>query len=668
MFQQTRNRLVFQLERIIMRGPLARFGLMLVLVVLVSLVAGILVRQVAPGFDTTPDAVWWAFLRLTDPGYLGDDQGLAKAVVSTTITVLGSILFMGALIAILVQWFGEIMDRLELGLTPISRNGHFVLLGWNSRTATILEEILVSQGRVERFLRRRGARRLYVALLAESANAALMRQLKLQLGKHWNARQIILRRGSSLIRDELERVDIVHAGAVLIPAADTGMGNALDADTRTIKTLITIGGLLAEKPVDEPPLVVIEIQDIRHADTLRAVYKGPMEIVAGDEILARLMVQNIRHPGLSNVYDEFLSDEGGSQIYVRHEPQLAGTLVRQLTYAFPAGVFLGLVRPRQGSFTALLSPSPELRLEPDDRIVVLAPSFKAAVPPEAIDRTPGLPEAGGHTAPAAPPPSVCRRVLLLGWNHRVPALLEEFASYPEETITIDIVSQVPAARREKRILSEGISTAGLEIRHLEFDYIAPVYPEEIDLTGYDNLLLLASERLGNGAESDARTIMGYIVLRELLSAAEKTPSVLVELSDPDNVPLFPEGSAEVIVPPVIVSHMMARVALRQELRVVFDELFSSGGSEIDFQRIGDYGLADLLLRIPDYELEGGDYRFADLQRAAEARGESAIGIRWSERKNRPDGGVELNPRGMDGLALREDDELILLANNDRDNR
>jgi len=35
--------------------------------------------------------------------------------------------------------------------------------------------------------------------------------------------------------------------------------------------------------------------------------------------------------------------------------------------------------------------------------------------------------------------------------------------------------------------------------------------------------LLASERAKSGAESDARTILGYLLLRELLSAGAKAP-------------------------------------------------------------------------------------------------------------------------------------------------
>jgi len=644
MFSRFKNSLVFQLEQVVVRGPLWRFALMLVLVVLVALVAGLLVRALAPGFESEEDAIWWAFLRLTDPGYLGDDEGMAKGAVSTVLTILGAALFTGALIAILVQWLNNTIERLELGLTPVTLDAHFVLAGWNSRTLTIVEELLVSQGRMERFLRQRGARRLRIALLAERVDASLRQEIKLQLGEHWNARQIILRSGSPLNLDDLERVDFAHAGAILIPAADTTASSTLDADTNTVKTLMTMGAALEQAPPEELPLVVAEIQDTRYIRTLRALYPGPMEIIAGDEVICRLMVQNVRHPGLSHVFGE-LADVGGSQIYVREESQLVGVPVQQLAYAFAEGVLLGVVRPQEDGFQALLNPPNDLRLETGDRIAVLAPSYKDAAPPESLGAEVELAErpAPEHAVRAQ------RRVLILGWNHRVPALLDEFASYPKEQFDIDIVSQVSASKREKRIAVEALSTDRLTVRQLEFDYTLPAYLESVDPASYDNVVLLASERLKSSAESDARTILGYLLLRELMAAGAAAPSVLVELTDPDNVPLFENRRGEVIVSPVIVSHMLARVALRRELRAVIDELFSSGGCEIFFRHIADYGLVQ------------GEISFADLQRAADTRGEIAIGIRWAGQDQTQGGGVQLNPGRDEHLELNENDELVVLT-------
>ncbi|MCP3877144.1 MAG: hypothetical protein GY701_01935 [Sulfitobacter sp.] len=660
MYTRLKNSIVFRLEQFMMRGPLARFAFVLVLLVFLALIAGILIRLLVPGFESMGDALWWAFEHVVVPEYVDGDEGVIKRTFATALIILGSMLFAGAVIAILVEWVDAATTRMEQGLTPVALESHIVLLGWTSRTPTILEEIMVSQGRVERYLRRRGIRQLRVALLAERVDATLMRDLRLQLGEYWSSRQIILRSGSPLSLDDLQRVDFFHAGIIIIPAADVSEAGTMDADSRTVKTLMTLGAALDEQPPEEPPLIVVELQDPRHTETLRALYAGPMEIITGDEIIARLMVQTVRHPGLSHVYSQFVTDLGGSQIYVREEAEYVGASVQQLNYAFPNGVLLGVVRPQGKGFRAMLNPPDDLRLINGDRIVVLASSHKDLAPPEKLRDWDALTE----TPAPEYKPVARRRVLILGWNHRVPLLLSEFASYPGEEFDIDIVSQVSASKREKRIAIEALSTERLKVRQLEFDYTVPAFLESIDPAGYDNVVLLSSERLRHGDESDARAILGYLLLRKLLSTGSQAPRVLVELTDADNISLFENRSGEIIVSPVIVSHMLTRVALRRELDAVFDELFSSGGSEIIFRPIAEYDLAETLAKNQDHDLTGGEYTFVDLQRAAQTRGEIAIGIRRADQERSPHDGVELNPGRDESLRLNAEDELIVLATSD----
>jgi hypothetical protein len=408
---------------------------------------------------------------------------------------------------------------------------------------------------------------------------------------------------------------------------------------------MTIASALDRCAPEDQPLIVAELQDTRHQGTLRGLNSGPMEVIAGDDVISRLIVQNVRHPGLSRVYEELLSDASGNQVYVREEPSLTGASVQQLANVFPRGVLLGVVRPRDEGFEALLNPPSGLRLEAGDRIAVLAPSHGDAAPPQILgkmvplDESSMLPRAGVAR----------RRVLLLGWNHRVPALLREFAACPSEVFEIDIVSQVSPAKREKRIAVEALPEARFSIRQFELDYAVPAYLERIDPACYDNIVLLASERLKPGAESDARTILGYLLLSELMADAAGAPPVLVELTDPENIALFDTRPGEIIVTPVIVSRIMARVTLRRELRAVFDELFSSGGCEILFRRAAEYGLTS------------DKYTFAQVQRAVVACGEIAIGIKRAPAEREPGGGVELNP-GRDALLrIQKGDELIVLA-------
>ena len=131
------------------------------------------------------------------------------------------------------------------------------------------------------------------------------------------------------------------------------------------------------------------------------------------------------------------------------------------------------------------------------------------------------------------------------------------------------------------------------------------------------------------------------------------PHVLVELTDQSNSRLFErrlEGEhTEIVLSSTIVSHMLARFALRRELRCVFDELFSRGGCDITFRGIAEY------------ELRPGRYVFATLQKAVDARGDIAIGLRKHQCRRNSDRGILLNPGRDEGLDLAEENELVVLS-------
>src|SRR5690606_30583249 len=104
----------------------------------------------------------------------------------------------------------------------------------------------------------------------------------------------------------------------------------------------------------------------------------------------------------------------------------------------------------------------------------------------------------------------------------------------------------------------------------------------VDPASYDNVVLLGSRWLETREESDARTILAYLLLRDMLTGGRR-PGLLVELMDTANLALFRERPGEVVISPQIVSHMLAQVALRPGLGAVFDDLFGPDGAEILFR-------------------------------------------------------------------------------------
>jgi ion channel POLLUX/CASTOR len=644
MLRRLLNRLKFELERFVVRSPLHRLAFIAVLIGVVSLVAGYLARWLGAPFATDGDAVWWAFLRLTDPGYLGDDQGAMLRTISTVVTVLGYVLFLGALIAIMTQWLNATMERLESGLTPIAANDHVLVLGYSSRTAAIVRELLVSEARVERFLKARGARKLKIVILADRVDVQVVQDLKDRLGVLWRPRQIVLRTGTPLRIDHLHRVDFLHAAAILLPSHDLE-GETSAPDGRTIKALLATSSSSRALNAAQLPLVVAEIADMRRASVAERAYGGPIEVLATDALVARLLVQTIREPGVSSVYEELLAPAGTNEIYVRVVPGLAGKTLTEAAAFFDEAVVLGVIRRTDDGFEAILAPPFGFVIGERDELVFIARSFEACTPSAADAGLTKVTAHHGYVQPAHRP----RRVLVLGWNHKVPAIVRELDldCVRGGLHEVDVFSSKPATERATAIGDDPHES--VRVTQLEGDYAAPGELARLELARYDNIVFMASDRVDSPYESDARTILGHLLLEDALRGVAKRPASVVELMSTENVELLGTTASETVVSPVILSHILTQVALRRELHAVYTELFGTGGAELVLRETNEYG-------IPAEAVS-----FADVQAAASARHEIAVGVRRG-------GKIELVPERAGRFVLGPDDHVVAVTRVEEERR
>jgi hypothetical protein len=640
-----RNRLQFLAERFLVRGPLFRLLFVVGIVATVSVLGGIAVVGTGQ-FGDLAEAVWWAFLRLTDPGYLGDDQGAYVRTVSTLLTVTGYVLFLGALIAIMTQWLNAALRRLENGLTPIADRNHFVVVGWTNRTPTIVGELLSSSERVRRFLRLRGARSLTVVVMAEEVDAQLQQDLRERIGDAYRASSVILRSGSPLRGEHLRRVAALDAAALLMPAPSFD-DPRVAPDTQTIKTLLSLWGYCRENDVAAMPLVVAEVLDARNALTARRAYPGPLEVVATSRLVSSLLCQNIRHPGISHVFAALLTHGEGSELYARDCPaHFFGVRFGDLADAFPQAILLGIVRRGpDGTDHPHLNPSDDMQLVEGDRFVLVAEDLESTDPPAAF--TTQRPDRG-EGVPSPPEVQAHRRILVLGWSHHVPSLLQELDTYELETFEVVSATIVPVEQRLQQLEDADLDLKRVRIEHRTVDFTTPGHLRDIDPRTFDNVLLVASDRI-ESEEADARTILGHLLLREIVPDGSGGPQVLVELADAENLTLFQRGASEVLTPATLVSHMMAQIALRSELRVVFEDLFGPEGPEIFFRPAADYGLG------------GCDVDFEAIRRAVAGRNETALGVRLLPRGGEGDGEVLVNPPRDRTFTLSDDDQLVVVA-------
>jgi len=638
--QPLRAQLHFALEQLVLRGLKARLFIAALIIVVIAVIFGLLVAALDAGFSGPAEAVWWAFLRLTDPGYLGDDEGVARATISTIVTVLGYVLFLGLLIAIMTQWVHQTIERLESGVTPVALTDHVIVLGWTYQTVAIVETLLRTGARVKRFLVRRGAQDLRIVIMTDWVDAARLEELRDMLGPLWDPGRVLVRSGTPLHVDHLERVAFRDAAVVILPGSGFAERNPERVDALTIKTLASISRFASESGTASP-LAVAELFDARWVELADQSYQGPSEAIAADGMVSRLIAQSVCHRGLWSVLSELFMVNEGNAIYMHPVEGQTGTTFRSLRGRFPKAILLGFVRP--GERRPMLNPDPETVLEADDLPVFIARSFDDCVPghDEAID-----PASEAATEALRLPSGGARRVLVFGWSRKVPALLRELGRSADDAFEIDIVSGTSLGVREAGLAREGPLRSSARVKQIETAFSTPGVIEGLEPGNYDNIVVLASELLEEKEHADAISVVAALTLRGLFPDEAQSPQVLVELLDQENEYLFQGGSEDVMVSPMVVSYLVSQVALRQELAGVFWELTRPWGAQI-------------VLRRADRYLEAkGPVRFLDVQHAAARYGEIALGYR---RPSDPQSGLTLNPDREIDWSIEPGDEVVVLT-------
>jgi len=416
-------------------------------------------------------------------------------------------------------------------------------------------------------------------------------------------------------------------------------------DTHTVKSLLSITKYGRSESHSRLPLVVAELFDARKLPVAKSAYQGDIEIIPSDTIISRLLAQNVRHRGLSFIYAELLSHNEGNQVYVRELQQLEGILLQQMNDLFPKAILMGVLRVAPEGWKPFLNPPHGFSAEKGDRFVFLSEAYDHTLPGPLGDQR--LVERHHTRGSSVSHPK--RRILILGWNRKVPVLLNEFGSYRDEHFDIDILSLLPVSDRQELMSRYGNVLETVRVNHLYGDYTAVSDLHDIAPDRYDNILLLSSDRLESGEESDARTILGYILLRDIFVNTSKQPEIIIELMDPDNDKLFEKRTGEVLISPLILSHILAHVAMRPELNAVFDELFTTGGAELYFRPAGEYGIAP------------GEYGFDEIRDMVVKAGDTPLGIRKQDLLQNSRGGIELNPDRTKRICLDEKDEIVVLT-------
>jgi len=176
--------------------------------------------------------------------------------------------------------------------------------------------------------------------------------------------------------------------------------------------------------------------------------------------------------------------------------------------------------------------------------------------------------------------------------------------------------------------------------------------DNLDIPSFDHIIVLCDKTL-DIQRADAGTLVTLLHLRDI---EEKTGcqhiSIVSEILDIKNRELASATSADdFIVSNKIISLMLAQLSENKHLKMVFDDLFDSEGSEI------------CLKPVEDYIETGKEITFYTLVESAAGCNEIAIGYRKVKYASDSDKvfGIVLNPDKSKKFLLEPGDKVIVIA-------
>jgi len=554
---------------------------------------------------------------------------------------------MGSLIAIMTQWLTSTLQRFERGLSPISLQGHVVVLGWTSRTPEVVRQLLLARGRLERFLQHHGQRRLRIVVVAEDVDSQRRFRLKKYLGNAWRDRQVFLRSGSPTSSEDLQRFGLPEAAAVVIPGDEYRFGGTGASDARAVKILMNLGVIFKSQTSSRGPAVTTEVFDPRKKTAAKRVMHENMEVVTGDAVVAQLLVQSIRDSRLVDVFTELLTYNDGCSPYVRAFPEFSGQHPNAMNDRFDKAIVLGATRMEDGETVTHLSPPNDFRLREADRLVLIARRYDDCLPSPDSRSLPKTASKAGFEAREVP---ASAGLMVVGWNLRVLVLIEQLLASGYRSVDITLVSRIPIEEREAMLRWQSFDLARLTINHIEADFTAPGVIESLEFDGLDSVLLMASSGAKSAEESDARTTLSYELLVSAFGtksrSASPPPRITAEMAQVTSKLQNPRSSDLVLIRPRILGYLQSHVVLRRELNPVFSALFMPGhGASLSIEDPGLY-------RSPS----GSDVCFTEFEKLAAERGEIALGLYVS--KDHAESEVNLCPSSE--TVCGEDMKLIVL--------
>lgn len=622
------EKLRYAFENTLSKGTPAIILWLAIISLLIVIVAGAVLAITGISQDENEqlnfvEAAWQSLMHTMDSGALGGDSGWSFRIVMFFVTI-GGIFILSSLIGTLTSGLENTLDELRKGRSKVLESNHTLILGWSSKVFPIISELIIANA---------NQKKARIVIMADKDKVEMEDEIRSKFPDTKNTK-IICRTGSPLDLTDLEVASPHEARSIIIISPEEG-----NADTHVIKSILAITNNPNRK--NEKYHIVAEIREEENLEAAELVGNEEAVLVLSSDLIARVTAQTCRQSGLSVVYTELL-DFDGAEIYFKNEPKLVGKTYKEALFSFENSAVIGLFHA-DGNVS--INPSMDKKLEKGDQVIAISEdddtlhlSNKTNFDIELNTILNGAKLAASK-----------EKTLILGWNEKGRSIIRELDNYVVSGSEVVIVSEFEFSEEELRTLREEMKNISIKVQIAKTTEKAVL--NGLDIGKFDHIILLCYANM-DMQEADAKTLISLLHLRNISEGLKKDLSIVSEMLDVRNRELAEVTKADdFIVSDKLISLMLSQLSENKHLQKVFQNLFSSEGSEI------------YLRPASDYVQPGQSVNFYTILESASRRGETAIGYRIQAEAKQPEKayGIVVNPDKSKKVSFEKNDKVIVLA-------
>lgn len=619
-----RKKLRYWFDNMTSRGTASMIVMLFVITILLVLLIAAFIRTsgVDPEQRGFLQIAWAGLMRTLDAGTMGGDEGGLPFLLAMLAVTIGGIFVVGTLIGIITNGIDTKLEQIRKGRSFVAESDHTIILGWSSQIFTVIAELVEANA---------SRKHSCVAILAERDKIEMEDEIRSRIPDSKTTR-IVCRTGCPIELVDLEIVNHRDARSIVILPPE-----GEDPDSSVIKSVLALVNNPSRR--SEPYHIVGVLRDPDNLAVAEMVGGDEVQLILAGDMIARISAQTCRQSGLSVVYTELL-DFGGDEIYFKSEPSLTNMTYGSALHAYESSTLIGIVNP---DGTVRLNPPVDTLIDRDSKVVVISEDEDTII-------------VSAHPIPLVKedlivqpqkPADRPEKTLVLGWNRRVPIVARELDGYVAAGSELLVIAD-PEFEVDEGFLSHDYRNTRVRLERGSTTDRSLL--DSIDLKSYNHVIIQSYSDFLEPQQSDARTLITLLHLRNIRELSGLSFSIVSEMLDDRNRELAEvTHTDDFIVSDKLISLMLAQVAENRALKAVFRDLFDPEGSEVYIRPASLYVHAGVAID------------FHTVVASAARRGETAIGYRIMSDVDKPQGGIVVNPLKYNSITFTERDRVIVLA-------